>query len=59
MLYVTGSTEGLEPVDEAYFEFTTLSEADTTSAATNLSATEGTRQVVLSWDAEHLGSKRF
>ena len=54
--YVTGSTDraGNPSTESDISEFTTLSEADTTAPAApaNLSATEGTRQVVLSWDAE-------
>ncbi len=54
--FVVGSTDraGNPSTESEQFEFTTLSTADTVAPAvpTNLSATEGTQQVVLSWDAE-------
>ncbi len=54
--YIVGSTDraGNPSTESDTLEFTTLSTADTTAPAipTSLSATEGTRQVVLSWQAE-------
>ena len=54
--FVAGSTDraGNPSSKSDRFEFTTLSSADTTAPAvpTDLSATEGSRQVVLEWDGQ-------
>jgi fibronectin type 3 domain-containing protein len=53
--YIVGSTDpaGNPPTESDTLDFVTLSAADTTAPAipSNIKATEGARQVLLSWDA--------